>query len=258
LSTESPPAAEPSVRPFEVDVVPGLPPVLVAAEREGQRDHHADWAQLAPAEHAAVDAMGSERAAEFVRGRSLLRRLAGFLLDVPPDEVPLDLQPGGRPYLSGTTLGISLSHTAGHTAAAAWGCGEVGVDVQDPPARPDARLIRRCCGAWSEQLLSRPAEQRGFAFARVWSVQESCAKAVGLGLAALPWRIPVAPDADHGRWGQVVWRYLDTIEPVCLAVAALPRHQPYAAAQRALSAAAGQHLRPSTRSRTRPSREESR
>lgn len=258
MSTESPTAAEPSVRPFDVDVVPGLPPVLVAVEREGERDHRADRAQLEPAEHAAADAMGPERAAEFVRGRSLLRRLAGLLLGVPPDEVPLDLRPRGRPYLPGTTLGISLSHTAGHTAAAAWGYGEVGVDVQDPPARPDERLIRRCCGDWSEQLLSRPAEQRGPAFARVWSVQESCAKAVGLGLAALPWRIPVPPDTDHGSWGRVAWRYLDAIEPVSLAVAALPRHRSHAAVRSAPSAAAGQHLRPWARSSAFPSREEPR
>ncbi|MEU2059738.1 4'-phosphopantetheinyl transferase superfamily protein [Streptomyces sp. NPDC013455] len=208
------------MRVTEVAVADGEPPVLLAVEPAGTRDPDDDWAELSGPERAATAAMDAVRAEEFVRGRSLLRRLAGSVLGLPGPRVPLALEPGGRPYLEGLAAGVSLSHTEGCTAAAVRPCGAVGVDVQRPPESVDDRLVRRCCGVWAERVLSLPGPARAAAFARVWAVQEACVKSLGQGIFAEPWRIAVPPGAGGGRWGEVSWRSLPEVASAALAVAA--------------------------------------
>ncbi len=133
--------------------------------------------------------------------------------------MPLLLEPGGRPYLPDPSVGISLSHTEGCTAAALRRGGPVGVDVQRPPERVEDRLVRRCCGTWAEEVLSLPGAARAAAFARVWAVQEACVKSLGLGIFAVPWQIAVRPGARHGRWREVSWRSLEDAAPCALALA---------------------------------------
>ncbi len=198
--------------------------VLLALEPTGERAAPEDWPILSDPERAAAQAIQDRlRRAEFIRSRSLLRRLAGSALDLPPTQVPLRHEPSGRPYLSGHDAGVSLSHTEGLTAAALCPDGPVGVDVQSHPASIDDRLLRRCCGPWAEQIAGLPPAARAAKFAHVWSVQEACVKAVGQGIFAEPWHIPVHPDAHrgrwHGRWGEVAWRALPDAAPAAWAVA---------------------------------------
>lgn len=168
--------------------------------------------------------MAPWRAREFLRGRGLLRGLVADVLAVPPRAVGFRVEPRGRPRLRDDPAGVSVSHTDTHVAAAIWPAGEVGVDVMEPPEELDSRLVRRCCGRFAGQVLSRP--DAADCFARVWAVQEACVKAVGLGLGGLPWRIPVDPDARRGRWGDVRWQLVDTGLPCVLAVASRPVTQP--------------------------------
>ena len=191
-----------------VTVLGGLPPVVVAVELVpgGVPD---PAAMLRPAP--------SSRAAEHERGRRLVRRLASEVLGA--DDVVIAVTDRGAPYLVGHQAGVSISHTASHTAAAIWPCGPVGVDVEQPPAVLEERLVRRCCGRWSGYVNGLPDPARAAAFARVWTAQEACVKALGLGLAGAPWRIPIDPRSSRGWWRRVFWVAQSYAEPAALALA---------------------------------------
>ncbi|MEU4559496.1 4'-phosphopantetheinyl transferase superfamily protein [Actinoplanes sp. NPDC023936] len=155
---------------------------------------------------------GPRRAAEIAQSRALLRDLVRTVLG--PGAARRVIAPAGqRPHLPGTRCGLSLAHTDRHLAAAVWPAGPVGVDIQEPPARLDPRLVRRCCG--------RPAGEREFC--AVWTVQEAYAKATGLGMRSAFWQLPVSPEGDRGELGEVRWARL--AHPVAaLAVAWTDRH----------------------------------
>ncbi|WNV85133.1 4'-phosphopantetheinyl transferase superfamily protein [Umezawaea sp. Da 62-37] len=198
-----------------VPVLPGRAPVHVlvsSAADTGTRYADAE-------EHAAAATMGPHRAEEFLRGRSLLRDLVAQVLGSAAASAPMRTTPRGKPVL-GRGFDVSISHTGTHTAAAVWTDGGIGVDVADPPLPLDARLVRRCCGAHAEDVLARP--DRAAVFSRVWAVQEACVKAIGMGLAAIPWRIPVHPDRRHGSWHRVRWNLPDVDFPCALALAVAP------------------------------------
>ena len=191
--------------------------LTVAVEPADGRPRAADLSQ-AELERAAT--MTSTRRDEFVRGRSLLRRLVAREAGGTPRDVSLEAEPGGRLRVAGTPIGVSLSHTAGWTAAALCFGRDVGIDVQEPPLDLDDRLVRRCCSDDAELVLALPPRERAAAFARIWAVQEACVKALGLGLAGAPWRVPVPLGGRAGTWRDVHWRVLDTLAPTALALAA--------------------------------------
>ncbi|USX53719.1 4'-phosphopantetheinyl transferase superfamily protein [Lentzea sp. HUAS12] len=200
-----------------VPVGPRLHPAHVAV-----LPAHATDTRFADAtEHAAAEGMGPLRANEFLRGRSLLRQLVARVLGPGAAARPLRTTDRGKPLLL-PGVGVSISHTDHHTAAAVWTGGEVGVDVAEPPERPHRGLVRRCCGPHAADVLARP--DAAHAFSRVWAVQEACVKVTGMGLADLPWRIPVHPDARAGRWRRVHWRLVDVPPPCTLALAVRPSH----------------------------------
>ncbi|MGW4210847.1 4'-phosphopantetheinyl transferase family protein [Lentzea sp. NPDC004789] len=126
-----------------------------------------------------------------VDARGLLRRLLGV-------DVVIAAEPGGRPYLPERPhVGISLSHS-GELVAAAVGYGRaVGVDVEET-VEFDPAMARRC-GA--PELVSLPADRRARELTRIWTVQEACVKALGLGLRGRPWTVPV----ERGGWRGLRW-----------------------------------------------------
>jgi 4'-phosphopantetheinyl transferase len=215
-----------------VPVGSGLEPVAVAVEAVPDAVDAIDTVDavvaaravgdLTPGERRRCAALRPHRAAEFARGRSLLRRLIAAVLGPAARRLDIDTEPGGRPRLAGTAAGVSLSHTAAHTAAAVWTGGDVGVDVEEPPDPLPGGLVVRCCHDWSTALLALPPRARSAAFARVWTAQEACVKALGTGLAGLPWRIPVDPAAGRGVWGPVRWSAWDALAPTAVAVAVRP------------------------------------
>ncbi|MET8762936.1 4'-phosphopantetheinyl transferase superfamily protein [Lentzea sp. NPDC004782] len=198
--------AGPGLRPAHVAVVP--------ADATGTS--FAD-----EAEHAAAEGMGPLRANEFLRGRSLLRQLVAMVLGHRAAARPLRTTGRGKPLLL-PGIGVSVSHTDRHTAAAVWTGGDIGVDVAEPPEPLHRGLVHRCCGPHATDVLARP--DAACAFSRVWAVQEACVKATGMGLADLPWRIPVHPDAREGRWRHIRWRRVDAEPPCALALAVRPSH----------------------------------
>jgi len=168
------------------------------------------------------------RRAEFLAARALLRRLLADYVDRAGPAAagsPILARPSGQPYLQGhPELSISLSHDAGQVAAAL-GLGlSVGVDVQVPVPAP-AALLRRCCRPPVRATLATlPAADRDHEFAWIWTVQESCVKATGQGIAGRPWTVPVLPGARAGRWHGYRWFSLreHSAVPVSVAFGAPP------------------------------------
>ncbi|GAA5078409.1 4'-phosphopantetheinyl transferase family protein [Streptomyces similanensis] len=191
--------------------------VLPRPERE-----EPDETVLSREERARGAGMPPHRWREFAHGRSLLRHLVAELTEVDPRRVPIRLDARGAPYIPDGDLGVSLSHSGRHTAVAVRLTGPVGIDVQEPPPVLNERLVRRCCGAQAADLLALGQPDAATAFARVWAVQEAVAKALRLGLAGAPWRIPVRLDQPRGVWHDISWRSLPQVEPVALAVATGP------------------------------------
>lgn len=137
--------------------------------------------------------------------------------------------PEGRPYLpERPDLGVSIAHD-GDLVAVAIGVGvTVGIDVQTP-TRTGAGMVRRCCPpATRTALAAVDDELRDHELARIWSVQEACAKAEGTGIAGRPWLIPVHIGQDDGRWHEHHWRSIDAGvgAPVGIAHAPLRERNP--------------------------------
>jgi 4'-phosphopantetheinyl transferase len=164
---------------------------------------------------AAARAMPSWRAAEFLAGRATLRRLLALVAGERAARARVAATGRGRPYLPELRhLSVSVSHTDGWIAAAVGEHRSVGVDVQAPAPVADA-VLRRCCTDQSLRFLTAlPAARRAVEFAWIWSVQEACVKAAGLGLAGQPWRIPVRARASAGRWRDYQWTTLRGRFPV--------------------------------------------
>ncbi|MEV6828464.1 4'-phosphopantetheinyl transferase superfamily protein [Amycolatopsis sp. NPDC051102] len=171
------------------------------------------------------------RRAEFLAGRHLLRRL---LRRVRPDlaDLPIRTDPAGKPRLAPggeedlALPGITISHDGDQLAAAVCAHGDIGVDVQLPPARLADSTVRRCLGAHAPVVAALPRARRAREFAWVWTVQEACVKADGTGLAGRPWAIDVPPGAVSGRWGRFTWLSLRTRSSVPLSCAFHPPDRP--------------------------------
>jgi 4'-phosphopantetheinyl transferase len=155
--------------------MPNPPPsrVLALFVREPDPDclDAAEWARW--------EALSHERGRlHFLLGRTALRHLAAPLLGVSPGEVPVALDPSGRPMLTGTPWHVSISHSGGISLAVLSDV-PVGCDLEAPPQRErDLLGIARRFFAPSETLLLEsldPAEQSG-PFLAMWTRKEAAYK----------------------------------------------------------------------------------
>ncbi|MCC6579899.1 MAG: 4'-phosphopantetheinyl transferase superfamily protein [Phycisphaeraceae bacterium] len=156
-----------------------------------------------------------KRRMEFIRGRSLLRRLLGRLMNMPPELVPLTTLPSGKPALEhppGTLdLRFNLSHTVGMTLVATTFNADVGIDVEAHRHRIEPlRLAERFFSpAESATLLSLPSAQIRPAFFRLWVGKEAVVKALGggIGMGLADFDLTVAMDQPLAmvatRWREV-------------------------------------------------------
>lgn len=158
------------------------------------------------ADRAAAHGAPPWRVQQLLSGRALLRAL---LSQVLPEAATARVLagPNGKPFLDGwPRIGISVSHDEEHLAVCVAADRRVGVDVQVPPDRVGARLLRRCAHRHLDGLTRLPSPRRDTVFAEIWTVQEACVKAEGSGIGGLPWTIDVAPHADRGSWQGLQWR----------------------------------------------------
>ena len=181
---------------------------------------HADWITPPPAPHppapgevhvwriplrppapvvqalrATLDAEERERAdrfrmqhltVRFVTGRGAQRDILGRYLGAAPAALRFTVGEYGKPALHPPRLRFNLSNSGDLALLAVAGAGDVGVDVEETRAMPDAEGIARRMYSAAEQraLFALPPAEREAAFLRVWTRKEAFIKAQGSGVWA--------------------------------------------------------------------------
>lgn len=113
--------------------------------------------------------------AELLLYAALRKAAPGIFL--PPD---IAADEHGKPYLRGSNLFFSLSHS-GKFAFCALSDSELGADVQ-LISRYDPALVSRFFAAGERKYIEKSTD-RDLAFTRVWAMKESYIKALGMGLS---------------------------------------------------------------------------
>ncbi|MBT2449797.1 4'-phosphopantetheinyl transferase superfamily protein [Streptomyces sp. ISL-43] len=203
---------------------------LIVARR---RDLH-QAPVLSPAEQRVVHALPGWRQAEWAAGRLLAKRLVGEVTAAPADEVEVLPREDGSPYavVGGSPMpavSVSISHTAGHVAAAV-APQPVGVDLCETVS---AAAVRRVADhALSPGELSLIGTDRPDALAGAWALKEAAVKADRSGIfGAAPRGIVILglrPPVLGGRRRAMVWRAGDAVLALVLAHPASPPDPPAA------------------------------
>jgi len=128
-------------------------------------------------------------ARRYTIGRAALRFVLSARLGLPPQDVPIERDPRGRPRLAGgTSLDFNVTHTRDH---AMFGLVErpgtrIGVDLEDAARKVNySGLARRVCTPRErEALAALDDDARQLAFLRLWTCKEAMSKATGDGIAA--------------------------------------------------------------------------
>ncbi|MEU7556511.1 4'-phosphopantetheinyl transferase superfamily protein [Streptomyces sp. NPDC044571] len=167
---------------------------------------------LSPAEQRVVHALPAWRQAEWMAGRLLAKRLVGEVLAAPAEDVEILPRDDGSPYVGvgGSPvpdLNVSISHTAGHVAAALAGV-PVGVDLCETASAPAVRRVAD--HALSPGELSLVGAHRADALVGSWALKEAAVKADRSGIfGAAPRCIAILglrPPVLSGRRSAMVWQ----------------------------------------------------
>ncbi len=136
---------------------------------------------------------------KYIQIRGSLRRVLASYLHIPPQHIPINLGPYGKPYIKGAALYFNLSHTADDFIIAVSNCTEVGIDIElCVPRKRLAALARRCFSVIEiDYWNALPKYQQQIAFFRFWVRKEAFVKAVGRGLALELNRCSINPEQQN-------------------------------------------------------------
>ncbi|MGW3681164.1 4'-phosphopantetheinyl transferase family protein [Streptomyces prasinus] len=120
----------------------------------------------------------------FAATRLVTKYAAAAALDLLPAELDLAYRTGGRPYLRGLDLDVSLSHSEELIAVAVSRVGRIGVDTEPADRRLDFDLLSGhiCAPGERRALLPLPPRARERELLRLWTLKEAYSKALGQGL----------------------------------------------------------------------------
>ncbi|MGW5618458.1 4'-phosphopantetheinyl transferase family protein [Streptomyces sp. NPDC003877] len=120
----------------------------------------------------------------FAASRLLTKYTAAAALDLLPAQLDLAYQLGGRPYLHGLDLDISLSHSDELIALGVSRAGRIGVDTEPVDRRVDFDLLSGhiCAPGELRCLQPLPPRARERELLRLWTLKEAYSKALGQGL----------------------------------------------------------------------------
>ena len=151
----------------------------------------------------------SSRCCEWLAVRALIRTVLG------PD-VLVAYRATGEPYLKGSSLRVSISHTRGYVAVAFHPTCHVGVDIEYFSHRID-KLVGRIMSCGEKPSCELGADEKTWYYLLVWSMKESVFKALDISLLDYQTGIRVSPFM-LGRSGEasVTYSYLNWHYPVDL------------------------------------------
>lgn len=121
----------------------------------------------------------------FMAARTSLRRLLGWRLRVPPEDVEFLTGDHGKPFVRDTTCEFNLSHSGDLAAIAMTNGARVGVDIESMSNMRDLDSLSRLVFNAAEQAQLK-ARENGFderAFLVGWTRKEAYLKAIGFGLS---------------------------------------------------------------------------
>ena len=153
----------------------------------------------------------------FVVGRLLLRSTVARIAGVPPDEVGIELEPTGRPVLTGALSHyfVSIAHSGCYVVVGV-AQRQIGVDVEQlRQSAPSPRLMARVCSPEELRLLEGMTDaDRAAAFMTVWARKEAYGKAIGRGLDFPLRSVTVGVGESTISGGTDEWRAADVdIDP---------------------------------------------
>ncbi|HEY0331110.1 MAG TPA: 4'-phosphopantetheinyl transferase superfamily protein [Rhodopseudomonas sp.] len=123
----------------------------------------------------------------FVWRRILLRTVIAARLGCQPGEVALQSTRAGRPFVAGSDLGVSISHSRDIALIAVTSSyGRIGVDVEAVVPMPDQGQIAEIAFTAQEQSELKRYDRSSEAFYRIWTCKEACLKAIGTGFQLDP------------------------------------------------------------------------
>jgi 4'-phosphopantetheinyl transferase len=135
----------------------------------------------------------------YVRAHGQMRWILGAYLGVPADNVPIETESRGKPFVASGQVYFNMSHSADTGVFAVSNHGHVGIDVElfDRKVEIDD-LSRHYYTPAEQQVLSllTDAERREMFF-WLWTAKEARMKVTGEGLALDPRHIDVAIE---GGW----------------------------------------------------------
>lgn len=177
------------------------------------------WPSLAESERERANRYAIERPRlQFVAARGTLRELLARYLNCEPADVPLGVEPDGKPVLANTDLHFNVTHS-GERGLIAVANQRVGIDLEAIRPMPNAAgLVERFFGpAESEQFAALPDDLKLEGFFRGWTCKEALLKAVGTGIQNVDKCVvdldPRRPTnvirfdhpAEHGAWRLAAW-----------------------------------------------------
>ena len=136
----------------------------------------------------------------YVLAHAHLRCALAHHLGTAPGELGLRRGPGGKPYLPGAAIHVSLAHTRGMAAVAIAGrpCG-VDVEHEGRPLDDGEGMAARVLSPPERRRLGAvPRAERGRALLRAWCVKEALLKGTGRGLADDPAALELPPWSGDG------------------------------------------------------------
>ncbi len=107
-------------------------------------------------------------------------------------ELPVRIQrnEGGKPYLVGSQLSFSISHSSGYVAVAVCDNGNIGIDIEkvDLPIERYERISSRYFAKGEQSMVQNEG------FAKAWTAKEAYAKYLGIGLSATLQKCDITSD----------------------------------------------------------------
>jgi 4'-phosphopantetheinyl transferase len=141
----------------------------------------------------------------WIRSRSGVRMILGSYVGVLPSDVVFSYTQNGKPEISNQIglrkLHFNVSHSGQMCGLAVTHVNPIGIDVEKVRSVPEALDIARTLfsDAQYASLLATRTDQRMRMFLRVWTENEACLKALGVGFGQSDSRRSIIESRERGN-----------------------------------------------------------